>query len=408
MPVHQHSDPFEDRVADELRATGGQFHADPAALTSAGLARGRRLRLRRRAAVVGGAASLALVGVGGALLLPGGGADAEKASVGSTPSRATSAAPVSDQELIGTLEKLLGHGKYSQQSGSGTAAKFGPVAQLVWDDGHGGSLVAVSLRRVAPGSPQARAVTECPDPVYTKQDSCKTSRLTDGSLFTFFQGYVYADKSGSPKRWTADLVTPKGEHVSVSEYNSESEKGSPVTRTDPPLNAGQLKELASAPAWLTAIAAIPGEAPSPEPEETVSSRNVTAVLTGLLPKGVKVVTPGQVEGTEFGYVVVDDGHGKSLVQVNVQSNMGDMASTEAFSGAETLGDGTLVAERKSGGDKGVTGQAMWTVDTLRTDGSRVVISAFNAGTQHEAPTRQTPALSMKQLRAIALDPTWFQ
>jgi hypothetical protein len=49
---------------------------------------------------------------------------------------------------------------------------------------------------------------------------------------------------------------------------------------------------------------------------------------------------------------------------------------------------------------------MWTVDTLRTDGSRVVISAFNAGTQHEAPTRETPALTMKQLREIALSPRW--
>lgn len=49
---------------------------------------------------------------------------------------------------------------------------------------------------------------------------------------------------------------------------------------------------------------------------------------------------------------------------------------------------------------------MWTVDTLRTDGFRVVVSAFNAGTQRAAPTRPTPALTREQLREIALSPKW--
>ncbi|MEU1690964.1 hypothetical protein [Streptomyces hirsutus] len=49
---------------------------------------------------------------------------------------------------------------------------------------------------------------------------------------------------------------------------------------------------------------------------------------------------------------------------------------------------------------------MWTVDTMRADGRRVVISAFNTGAQHEDVTRDAPALSMKELRAIALSPRW--
>ncbi|MGJ3560747.1 hypothetical protein ACR6C2_29385 [Streptomyces sp. INA 01156] len=36
----------------------------------------------------------------------------------------------------------------------------------------------------------------------------------------------------------------------------------------------------------------------------------------------------------------------------------------------------------------------------------MVISAFNTGAQHEDATRDTPALSMKELRAIALSPRW--
>jgi hypothetical protein len=49
---------------------------------------------------------------------------------------------------------------------------------------------------------------------------------------------------------------------------------------------------------------------------------------------------------------------------------------------------------------------MWTVDTIRPDGMRVVISAFNSGAQHTAATRGKPVLTMEQLRAIAVSPKW--
>ncbi|MDX3246081.1 hypothetical protein PV408_30980, partial [Streptomyces sp. ME18-1-4] len=62
MPVDQHSDPFEERLSAALHDAGGTFDSPGGALVAAGQARGLRLRLRRRAAVVGGAASLALVG----------------------------------------------------------------------------------------------------------------------------------------------------------------------------------------------------------------------------------------------------------------------------------------------------------------------------------------------------------
>jgi hypothetical protein len=44
--------------------------------------------------------------------------------------------------------------------------------------------------------------------------------------------------------------------------------------------------------------------------------------------------------------------------------------------------------------------------TMRPDGGQVVVSAFNAGAQHEDATRDAPALSMAQLREIALDTRW--
>src|SRR5690606_5639079 len=61
---------------------------------------------------------------------------------------------------------------------------------------------------------------------------------------------------------------------------------------------------------------------------------------------------------------------------------------------------------REGREKGAEGVVMWTVDTVRPDGGRVVISAFNSGSQHESATRATPARTMKELRAVALAPEW--
>ncbi|MGY4920636.1 hypothetical protein ACWD9K_36735 [Streptomyces sp. 900116325] len=49
---------------------------------------------------------------------------------------------------------------------------------------------------------------------------------------------------------------------------------------------------------------------------------------------------------------------------------------------------------------------MWSADTIRTGGLRVVVSAFNSGSHHAAATRQTPALTMQQLKSIATSGNW--
>lgn len=128
-------------------------------------------------------------------------------------------------------------------------------------------------------------------------------------------------------------------------------------------------------------------------------------LSLLLPDELKRVSYGSQE-TGFGYMVVDDGKGRSLVQVNVQPGMSDAADELFGEGSETLKDGTRVAVHQGPGEKGGAGVVMWTVDTLRKDGLRVVVSAFNAAAQNKAATRAEPALTVKQLRTIALSPRW--
>ncbi len=424
MPVEQHEDPFEDRLGDALRQAGGTFEADRTALAAGGAVRGRRSLLRRRAAVAGGVAGVALAGVGGALLVPwgdggtgGSGRDtiAAGSSAASSPTpAATATGPVSGDELLRTLKKLLPEGKVSGEEARGTGSELNPYAHLVYDDGKGAGAVSVGLRRVEPGSETAREVTSCPDARLVLHDSCTTTRLSDGSVLMLFQGYEYPDRRADTKRWTADLVTSEGHHITVSEWNAEAEKGAPVTRPEPPLAPSQLKRIATDAAWRTAVDTIPdpGNAGSEAPP-AADGRRVRETLAELMPRDVKVVADGGQE-YEYGYVVVDDGEGESFVQVNVQPDIRSSdpkldTSKELFgSGAEVLPDGTMMTTQQGSGDDKGQGLVMWTVDTMRTDGMRVVVSAFNSASQTTAPTRDTPALTMAQLKKIATSEEWEQ
>ncbi|MEU0741679.1 hypothetical protein [Streptomyces sp. NPDC006134] len=412
MPVDQHSDPFEDRLAAALRDTGAGFDADQNALTAAGRTRGRRLRLRRRAAVAGGVAGIAMVGVGGVFLLPGDdAAGPQRSSTASAPTASPAQAPksFSGDDLVRTLKGLLPEGRFSQETARGSKERLGPAVRLVYDDGQGAAAIAVGLGRVEPGSEQARETTTCPDEVFVPHDACTTSRLPDGSVLMLFQGYEYPDRRVDTKWWNAELVTPQGQHVSVSEWNAPAQKDAEISRETPPLTPEQLKGIATAGVWRQVVDAIPKrpkDGPVPGVPRQVSGQAVGETLAGLLPDGVKVVSRGGQE-SEYAYLVVDDGKGASMVQVNVQHGMAD-AADQLYGSAETLPDGTRVTTRQGTGDDRVPGVVMWTADTLRpgTDGFRVVIGAFNNASAHGEPTRDTPALTLEQLREIALSPEW--
>ncbi|MGW0817539.1 hypothetical protein ACWD00_30655 [Streptomyces viridiviolaceus] len=418
MPENQPADAFEDRLTAALRDTGDQFDADRAALVAGGHTRGRRARMRRRAGVLGGAAGIALVGVGGAMLLPEGSPSGpERSSVASSttarPSASATPVPFSGDDLLRELKKLLPKGQFSEEAASGGIDAPGAYAHLVYDDGKGGAAIGVSFARVEPGSRQVRELTECPDETFVEYDDCSTSRLPDGSLLRLYQGYEYPDRRVDTKFWSADLVTAEGQHVTVSEWNSPAEKDAPITRQDPPLSAAQLKEVVTAEVWRRVVDSLPKDPKKPSTSAAPDTRPpgasgeaVVETLAGLLPEKLKVVTRGGQE-TEYGYVVVDDGKGRSLVQINVQHGMADVAG-QLYGNGETLPDGTRVTTRQGPGEKGAAGVVMWTADTMRpgTDGFRVVISAFNTGAQHEDATRDAPALTVEQLKEIALSPEW--
>ncbi|MFG2714956.1 hypothetical protein ACGFX2_31010 [Streptomyces goshikiensis] len=419
--------PFEDELGNALRRAGDDFTTDGHALVEAGEQRGRRLVARRRASVVGGSVlALAAIATGGAYtggLFDGAGgsggpgrvnvaappelsAGPTKAPADGGPSSRTGSGAVSGAQLVSVLKELLPGGKVTDTEARGTAAPQGPSIHGVYDDGKGAAEIGVSLTRTDPDGRTAAGALECPDANTTDYEGCATETLADGSKIMVFQGYEYPDRREPTKLWRATLVTKQGFQVEVMEWNAPAEKGAKVSRPAPPLDPAQLKTLAASPLWHPALQDLPaappegrGSAPAP------AGADARVVLESLVPKnGITVDSKGG-EG-DYAYLVLDDGKGKSLVQVNVQEHMGDALGGH-MSGATTLPDGTKVLETKQPGEKGGKGVVWWSADTLRPDGRRVVVSAFNTANQAKPATRKEPVLTMEQLRTIALDPKWF-
>ncbi|MFE6273036.1 hypothetical protein ACFVQ9_30090 [Streptomyces goshikiensis] len=417
--------PFEDELGNALRRAGDGFTTDGHALVEAGERRGRRLVARRRAAVVGGSVlTLAVVATGGAYtggLFGGAGgsggpgrvdvaappelsAGPTKAPARGGPSSKTGSGAVSGAQLVSVLKELLPGGKVTDTEASGTGAPQGPSVRGVYDDGEGAAQIGVTLTRTDPDGRTTAGALECPDANTTDYEACATETLADGSKVMVFQGYEYPDRREPTKLWRATLVTRQGFQVEVMEWNAPAEKGAKVSRPAPPLGPAQLKAFAASPLWHPALGdlpAAPAEGPAPDPV----GADARAVLESLVPKsGITVASKGG--GGDYAYLVLDDGKGASLVQVNVQEQMG-AALGGHMGGATTLPDGTKVLETKQPGEKGGKGVLWWSADTLRPDGRRVVVSAFNTGNQSKPATRKEPVLTMEQLRTIALDPKWF-
>ncbi|MEV0849557.1 hypothetical protein AB0J21_27410 [Streptomyces sp. NPDC049954] len=120
---------------------------------------------------------------------------------------------------------------------AGGTTGFGHVTV---DDGHGKSLVAVTVQQWKPGD---AAMEE----VFAKAD-----RQADGTRVAL--GHRARPEGGKPTEWTADTLRPDGLRVAVSELNAAA-YGLPGTRKAPALDAGRLRRLALAPQWRAAVEA---------------------------------------------------------------------------------------------------------------------------------------------------------
>ncbi|GAA4888237.1 hypothetical protein ACFPM3_18340 [Streptomyces coeruleoprunus] len=430
---------FEEELAVALRRTGDGFGpGDGSGLVTGGVARGRRRVVRRRVgAVTGGALALALVGVGGAYtagaLGGGGGGDRDHggASVAAPPKPTGQAGParqaVSGERLLALFKGMLPKpGELTDTTARGT--EEGPMVSGVFDDGRGKAAVGIAFFHAGP---DAAGFTRCPDRALNAYDACTMEQLPGGASLMIYQGYEYPDKREGTKNWRATLLDDSGVVVDLNTWNAPAQKGAPVSRPNPPFNPAQMRAIVTAKAWKAVVAAIPdpadlkgapgasgtdtGEgrdksragAPAREKAYKFNTAGVRPLFMSLLPKGLTVTDKGG-DG-EWAYAVVDDGRGGSFVQVNAQPDMSDV-ETELFPEGSytTLPDGTKVRARQQPGEKGGKDVVWWSVDTMRPDGYRVVVSAFNTPAQHQDASRPEPALSMEQLTAIATSEKWLK
>ncbi|MEV4936264.1 hypothetical protein [Streptomyces zaomyceticus] len=432
----QNEDPqhegFEEELGAVLRRTGDGFATDDRReLVAGGLRRGRSRLLRRRLAVTGGALALAAVGIGGAYgssLLPIGGGP-EKASVAGPKApeqtRGTSAeaeaeaaaearankrgeAHIPVRKLAAVLKANTPAGTWEIDHADGK----GQAVLGVYDDGKGRAAVSVGLYRAGAGGESGEDQVTCPSKTAVPYDACTMEQLADGARLMVLQGYEYPDKREETKQWRAVLLTKDGFLIDAAEYNAAAEKGAGISRENPPFTPAQLKALVTADGWRPLLKQLPSlprqENGSGRQSPAAPGADATqATLRSLLPKGLTFGDRGGQPG--YAFVVVDDGKGKSLVQINVQTGMGGIVGDVFGSGdVTTLPDGRLVKLTQQPGEKGGSGVVWWSADTLAPDGFRVVVSAFNTGAQHEDATRAEPALTTEQLKAIALSPKWRQ
>ncbi|MGW1119626.1 hypothetical protein ACWD5B_21360 [Streptomyces tanashiensis] len=408
---------FEEELGAVLRSTGDGFSVDVRSeLVAGGLRRGRRRLVRRRLAVTGGVLALAAVGIGGvyggSLLGPAGqatttsvAAPPQTGAADGTGSKTESVPELPVKDLAAVLKANVPAGQWQIDNLAGQ----GHAVTGVYDDGKGKAGVTVGLYRAGTTGEAGEDQVTCPDKVVVPYDRCVSERLPGGDRLMVLQGYEYPDKRLETKNWQAVLLTKDGFLVDASEYNAAAEKGASITRENPPFSASQLKNLVTAEGWRPLLKKL-GETPKPAPGDVQlppvpSAAAVQATLRSLLPEGVTVKSHGGDDG--HGYVVVDDGKGESLVGVDVQPSAGEaVAGLFARDGVVTLPDGTKVRSTQQPGEKGGAGVVWWSVDTLTPEGFRVGVSAFNSGAQHEAATRAEPALTMEQLKALALSPKW--
>lgn len=249
-------------------------------LVAGAVVRGRRLRRRRTATQFGSAVAVCglIGGVAAAVAtIPSGRTDAGRAggiqaaaapsppavpktAVPTTAVPTTAAPPVAtgpvltQQSVIQTFQELVPAGvTLSKRSGNLLAGNGTADVDLTYRDGHGAVQVSVTVyfRSGAFGA-------------WCQVSTCTTTDA--GSTLAVHQGSDHPGQPNlEPKNWSVALERRDGTGVSVTEWNSMTEKTpSSVTRPLPPLTVAQLTAIVSSPAWTEFV-------PPPAPPVSIRS-----------------------------------------------------------------------------------------------------------------------------------------
>jgi len=390
---------FEGQFGKTMVEAGQSNDIEIQPLIDRGLRRGRALRARRVVgAAVGAAVVVALIPIGADQLT----------GLSSTPRPASSATTassgrpsISGTQILGLLKGLLPPGSTSQQqaigAGGGRPYDSSPRAQLVYDDGHGKAMIQLSSSQK--DDTEVLGPTACPtgNPSYIV--SCRQTKLGDGSTLMVNEETI--GKSGLV--WTASLVTGAGDQISLQEFNTATgQPGATVTRATPALTTAQLSAIVESTAWSPLFAAERAALPDGQPTQA----QVMATARKLQPSGATFGGNDAMnqEGTASFPIIKGTNRQSSLI-INVQYwpvNAGDEVRQQSFpqSSSTTLPDGTLIVTDQRPGNP----MTVWDVQILRPDGTDVSLSEQCMHMPNTAV--ESPALSMAQLKTIALSPVW--
>ncbi|WP_030738544.1 hypothetical protein [Streptomyces sp. NRRL S-31] len=415
---------FEKRLAGALRGATGAFPPHSADLVRRSVGRGRRMRLFAAARTA--AAAVAVVAAGGGLVALGalGGQDdgtpgrlpAGSPAVAAGQPSARTPAPVGGAEMVRILKGLLPPGgTVFDASGRGPGEGEGagsPMARLTYSTARGSTGVDVTLTRLDPSVPADRQGQGGCLPVEVRPyDRCTTRKLPGGAELTTTKSYTYPDSDSGQRRWYAVFTTAGGAQVAVQEFGGGGEKEA-SGGADPLLSMDRLTSIARSPRWNAALAALPAPPSAPATGGgRTSGAALTRVLKAHLPRGGTVSDLNAGDGLV--QLVYDDGHGRSMVEADVQYDMtavlaGHMgcAGVPGDCAARTLADGTRVKEVRGRSEKGGPAE-VWLVDVLYPDGRRVAVRSVDSYAESGPVTRPRPVLDLDGLRATALDRRFF-
>ncbi len=389
---------FESQFGRALGDAGHSNDIEIQPLIDRGLRRGRIIRGRRIVgAAVGAAAVAALIPIGAVQLT--GQSSTRPASVATATSSARPT--MSGTQILGLLKGMLPPGDVSEQQangvGGGRPYDTPASARLVYDDGHGPALLQLSSARK--DDTEVVGATSCPTGKPSYIVSCHETTRSDGSTLMVNEETFGKSNLG----WTASLATRAGDRIWLQEFNTTTEQpGSPITRAKPPLTTTQLSAIVENSAWSPLFAAERAALPDGQPTQA----QVIATARKLQPHGVTFGSNNAAnqEGTA-NLPVIKGTNKESSLNIRVQYwpvKAGDEVKQQSFPqpSTTTLPNGTLIVTNQRSG----TTLTVWDVQILAPDGTDVSLSEQCMHFPNTAAER--PALSMAQLKTIALSPAW--
>ncbi|GAA1952761.1 hypothetical protein [Kitasatospora viridis] len=400
--------PSDDSITELLREAADLAPDTPGELLAdAGERRGRRRTARRRAAVAGGAAVLAVAAVTAVQLRPGGDPVAPAGRPSTTAPELRPATAV--------LEALLPAGRITGQEALDYGTGAGPTARLVFDDGHGGTLLELTTATVGLRLDEDAVGTQCPDPFMVPVASCTRTVRPDGSILVVEKS---APTAATPvSDWSAVYTGTDGRQVRLDEYNSPTAMP-PLSRPEPALTTDQLTTVVTSGSWNRLVAAArpvasppPGQAAGPVAPRPAA---LLAVADRLLPAGLQHdngSTPQTTTGQAHLTVTADGRTSVLVITVDPRLEQGAGDPRRAFEGGVRPGqqltrtaDGSSVITTTTAADATAT---RVTVQAMLADGTGVTIAETNGSNGYDLQPGR-PVLTADQLTALATDPSWRQ